>query len=304
MRLAAVACVAAACSSKGTVVFGVAGDLVAGQDIDRLEVDVADGSRPYAQDFALGVDKGQTSFPFELPVDGKDGAAVSVTMRAFRAPNELVVERTAATNAIAGATLLYRVDLERECELDPQGVSGIKPCPAGSTCIAGKCADPFIPSSALPPYDPDWMAKVPDACKPGGGTAEVVVGQGQLGYADLAEGGTMQIHRGGQACPGYHVYVGVAMRNLHRHGSTTHITAVSPDVDRALDPVDLPFSYEPNKNGYCVFYGIAFKFADDCGHPVQPFFGKKLKISVTVSDADGASATAAKTATLSSGVAL
>ncbi len=294
-----------ACSSKqdGAIVLGISSDFRAGVDIDRLDAEIDAGAHSSSRTFSLGVDKGQAAFPMELPLEElADGASVSVTLRGFLAPSSFVVERKAATSAVVGQKLLYRVNLEGGCRLASPGSSGgVQPCAVG-TCINGTCQDPYVPPSKLEPYDPSWYTVFAgDICKPvGAGPPEVIVGGGHSDYKPMNDDDVAQVEAGPQG--GYHVWVAVRLKNLRRSGSQTEISGAFTDLPTKLDGLKVIFTFVPDEGGYCKLYGLRYQLALGTTEVVKPMLGHKLTITAKITDKDGKVGTGVRRVTLSNDI--
>lgn len=286
---ALLAALLAGCSGgdDGRVVFGISSEFRAGIDLDRLDVVVDAGGKTSTQSLPLGSDKGEASFPYDLPVGPlPGGTSVAVTLRGFALPNNFLIERHAATTIRAGSDLLYRLTLESKCRFAIPGSFGIEPCASG-TCIGGTCTDPYLPPEALEPYDPNWPDSVGDSCKPAGaGPAEVTVGLGQSDYVPAKDFDLAQVEAGPQG--GFHVWVSVRTKNLRRSGSLTEISGEVPDAGFVVDPLKVIFTLVPDEGGHCKLYGLRFQLALGPVSAVEPLLGKKLRLVGKVTDKDGA----------------
>ncbi len=298
--IGALAAALAGCSTpnKGSVVLGIASEFRAGIDLDRLDVTIDAGGALTTQSLPLGTSKGQVSFPYDLPVGPfEDGTPVAVTLQGFALPASLIIERKAATTIRGGADLLYRVDLESKCRFAVPGSFGIEPCATG-TCIAGKCTDPYVAQESLDAYDPNWPNTVGDICKPAGASSpKVELGLGQSDFQAAKDYDFAQIEAGPQG--GYHIWISVRTKNLRRSGSQTEISGAIPEIGLTIDPLRVIFTLVPDEGGYCKLYGLRFQLALGPKDVVAPMLGQKLKITGTVTDKDGATATGDRWVTLS-----
>jgi hypothetical protein len=268
-------------------VLGITSDFRAGIDVDRLEAKIDVAGAASTQTFQLGADKGKVTFPLELPFDSvADGSRIAVTLQGYQLPATFIVERKAATQVVAGQKLLYRVHLEGSCRFSVAGSLGIMPCASG-TCINGLCQDPFVPPAKLEPYDPNWPNAIGDICKPvGAGPPEVIVGEGQSDYKPNKDYDVAQVEAGPQG--GYHVWVALRTKNLRRSGSVTSVSGEIPELSKTIEPLKVIFTLLPDEGGYCKLYGLRFQLVLGSLDVVKPMLGKKLKITGTVTDKDGA----------------
>ncbi len=239
---------------------------LAAQDRDVIEPLALDPQAEHAQ--RLGID-----------VLGHDPAFGT---HAFgKAEPEPFVTRIAATRAAPGRTPFLPVFLGESCS----GVS----CPAGSTCVEGACADPFVAPSALEDHDPAWIDSAPDACKtPSSGAPDVVIGLGQSGFAPLVDEGEVPIEAGAQG--GYHVWLALRVNGLRQMGSHLTLAGAFPDLDVDLAPVTTVVTLRKAEEGQCEIYGVRFRV--DAGLPVETIRGQALDIGVTLQDANADVATA------------
>lgn len=216
--------------------------------------------------------------------------------------------RTAATKIVRGESLLDRVTLQASCVppvvgAPPDGgaTAGGLPCADDETCIDGVCKSPYVDPQFLPVYASGWDADQPDPpCKPLiGAKPEVVVGEGQADYLPLTDQQTVQVEAGPQG--GHHVWIAVRMRNLHRSGSRTVITATCPATGQTVMPYDALFTYDPDEGGWCKLYGLRYQL-DLGGVDYTQMLGKELDLAVTVTDTSGDEGVGTKNVTLSTDV--
>jgi hypothetical protein len=218
-----------------------------------------------------------SAFPLEIPVEELEGKdAVSIQLRALQV-GAVVVERDAATNAIAGESLLLRVSLDPQCR-QPAAPD----CEAPTTCVAGQCVDAFVSPDRLDEFTPGWGAKGPDACKAVGQAPEVVVGAGQADYLPTKDGDVAQVEAGPQG--GYHVWIAIRVRGLAQSGSVTTLAGSIGGYDVA--PFAVVFTFDPSEGGACELFGLRFRI-DDPAHPVDTLLGQDLRVDVSVTDTDG-----------------
>ncbi|HEX4406062.1 MAG TPA: kelch repeat-containing protein, partial [Polyangia bacterium] len=151
--LVALVC-AAGCSSekkRTELILGVATDLMAPTPLTDVEM--------HAYRLPEGVEVGNQIFmisgtldeDYELPgtydVYSPTGTAdrIRVVLDGHAAGNKLLVERTAVLTMVPGQTLFVRLGVVSACE-------GMNDCPAGDTCIAGRCQSEDIDTTLLPAY--------------------------------------------------------------------------------------------------------------------------------------------------------
>jgi hypothetical protein len=198
--------------------------------------------------------------------------------------------RTAETTFLPGRTMLLRVQLEGKCLLGlPGGPPGAPSCVAPQTCVAGSCQDDHAAAQNLEPYASNWAVNTPDTCKPAhAGSPVVQVGTGQSDYLPLADGETIQAEQGPQG--GHHVWVAVRQDNLKQSGSTTTITSIQPSTGLTGPRTAFVFTFDPDQGGFCKLAGLRYQLDVD-GTDYHRFLGQPLDITVTITDASGASGT-------------
>jgi hypothetical protein len=240
--------------------------------------------------------------PWEKAIagEGRGPAKVDVQVDAIGDPAAPpLFTRLASTHLAPGRTALLRVPLESRCIVYPQTPRGTSKvpgplsgptCTPPATCIMGACQSADVPVGRLEPYAPNWPTNAPDRCKPrGGGLADLQVGTGQSYYLPLAAGQVLQAEAGPQG--GHHIWIATRMKNLKQAGSTTKIVGVQPGTNVSIPPTTLAFTYAPDEGGYCKLYGIRYQL-DNEGIDYKQFLGKPLDVTVTVTDASGATAAA------------
>lgn len=273
----------------GSVTFGLSSEFRAGIDLDRLDVLIDEGGSVRLQSLPLGTDKGEVSFPYDLPVGPlPDGTRVDVSFTGFALPNNLLIERRAATTIRGDADLLYQLTLESRCRFSIPGSFGIEPCETG-TCIGGTCEDPYVAPEELEPYDPNWPNGIGDICKPAdAGPAQMTLGLGQSDYLSAKDDDLAQVEAGPQG--GFHIWVSVRTKNLRRSGSQTELSGEIPELGLSIDPLKVIFTLVPDEGGYCKLYGLRFQLLLGTLEEVKPLLGTRLKVKGTVTDKDGTSA--------------
>ncbi len=266
-----------ACTTKDAgVVIGITTEMHPGADFDSLEYTVAVNGETRESRTVSAI---PSAFPLEVPVDDlADKDAVSVELRALQVGG-VVVERTAATEAIGGKNLLLRVSLDPQCRqpLAPE-------CAAPTTCVAGACVDAFVSPDRLQEYDEDWGKGPADACKGTGQAPQVDVGSGQADYLPTKDGDVAQVEAGPQG--GYHIWIALRMRGLNQSGSVTTVTGSIASLGYDVAPFAVVFTFEPSEGGACELFGLRFR-VDSPDHPVESLLGQDLRVDVSITDTDG-----------------
>lgn len=270
-----------ACGSEpGEAVLGVETGLRPGVDFDAVRVLMRVDAEPVVDRTLSGSELG---FPLEIDFPELDeGAAIDASVVASFGRTE-VVSRSVATTAIAGRKLLLRAPLEAAC-------SGARApdCTDGTTCAAGNCVDPFIAPSEVEDYSASWASGSEDVCSDGGEPV-VLIGQGQADYLPLQQGETLQVEAGPQG--GYHVWISARLKNLRQSGTVTEVRGRVVELDYDTPPYSVVFRLERDEGGFCKVYGLRFQ-VDSPEMPIASLLGKEIDLTVSVSDSDGASATA------------
>jgi len=141
------------------IVVGVATDLKAPAPLYQVQMTAyrLPGNTVLAeQQFMIS---GLIDYDYELPgtyaVYSDQGSAdrVRLVLVATDDKQQIVVQRTAVLNLIPGKTLFVRMGVVSAC-------MGKLDCPAGNTCIEGRCAPEEIDSSRLPEYTPGLEKEV------------------------------------------------------------------------------------------------------------------------------------------------
>ncbi|HTA17779.1 MAG TPA: hypothetical protein VK989_00720, partial [Polyangia bacterium] len=152
--VALVCAVACSAEKKRTeLILGVATDLTAPSPLDdvvmhvfRLPENVEVGNQIFMISGTLNQD-------YELPgtydVYSPTGTAdrIRVVLDGHDAMSHLLVERTAVLTMVPDRTLFVRLGVVSACE-------GVNDCPAGDTCIEGRCQSEDIDTTLLPAYTP------------------------------------------------------------------------------------------------------------------------------------------------------
>jgi hypothetical protein len=235
-----------------------------------------------------------------IPGTGKGNAKVDVEVEAIGDPAaKPLLTRLSSTHFAPGRKALLRVPLEPRCivyPVPPRGASKVPgplsgpTCTAPATCIMGACQSSEVAVARLEPYSSNWPTNAPDRCKPrNGGPPDLQVGTGQAYYVPMTPGQVLTAEAGPQG--GHHVWIAARMRNLKQAGSITKITGLQPGTNTPIPPTTLAFTYAPDEGGYCKLYGIRYQL-DNEGIDYKQFLGKPLDVTVAVTDASGATATA------------
>lgn len=270
-----------ACGSEpAEAVLGVETGLRPGVDFDAVAVRLRVDAEPVLERTLTGAELG---FPLELDFpELDDGAAIDASVVASFGRTQ-VVARSVATTAVAGRKLLLRAPLEAAC-------SGARAptCTGGTTCAAGVCVDPFVDASEVEDYSASWASGSDDACGDGGEPV-VLVGKGQADYLPIQQGETLQVEAGPQG--GYHVWISARLKNLRQTGTVTEVRGRVEELDYDTPPYSVVFRLERDEGGFCKVYGLRFQL-DSPEMPIASLLGKELDVIVSVSDPNGASATA------------
>jgi hypothetical protein len=286
-----------------SVVVGITSDFVPGADIGRLVADVhVGGSDRPSTTWTLSSPE-PLAFPIELWIsDLSDGERVDVLLSAFEGegPSEVpFLTRAASTSCLGGAELLLRAHLEWECVPSFQlpGDEVLAPeCKSPETCIAASCEDPYVPPSSLQPYYPSWAVDYADECRPeGAGDPQLTVGQGVDHFEPLEEGDLLVMHSGSQG--GFHVWVALRARDLHREGSTTTVDIRRADTGEELCGAEIPWDFTPSEGGACDLWGIRCVVSFDIAGASQ-LHGKEAIVSAKAVDLLGNVAFAERTVVL------
>ncbi len=291
--------------ARGSVVFGITSDFEPLKDVARVAADLSiDGVVQERKTWSIDGEE-KLRFPFELTVsDLVDGAKVDVmfsTFQSLQVSESPFLLRQAATSAVAGQRLLLRAHLEWECVPGFQlGAEKVAPtCVSPETCVAAACQDPYVAPGTLEPYSPDWAVEFADVCRPvEAGPPEVTIGQGIETFTPISQGDKLAMFLGNQG--GYHVWLALRMKNLHRTGSKTTILVSRPDTGEELCGATLPRDFSPSAAGACDLTGIQCIVSYDVlgGQTLQ---GKTVLVSAKVVDITGDVAFATKEVLLGTG---
>jgi hypothetical protein len=273
----------------GTVVVGVTSELRAGVDIATLDTVMRVNGSVVKQDSLWGT---ALAFPMELRFgDLKNDDSVEAALTAVSPLGEPLLTRSARSRVMAGRTVILPVRLDAKCA----GIQAPQ-CPSPLTCIAGVCGPSFVDPRFLKDYSPAWTGGSGDICKPvNAGAPVVIVGEGLADYLPTADLDVAQVEAGPQG--GHHVWVAIRMKNLRRSGSITTITGFVPDLAFDISPFSVIFTFDQDEGGYCKLYGLRFQI--DTEKDIQELLGKTLRVTVKVTDSEGAEGIGERLVTLS-----
>ncbi len=235
--------------------------------------------------------------PREIELKGGPDSRAEVTVDAF-APGttSTVIQRVATTRLVPASKKLLRVVLDSRCVNLP-GAPPIMTCQPNETCSSGRCIPAEVGFDQLEDYAPDWFAAPPDICRPAKrGAPEVIVGTGQTDYANLADGQVLQLEKGPQG--GHHIWIALRMKNLRQSGSMTTISSRIEEPGAApVPPASFVFTFDRDEGSYCKLWGLRYQVdvgAPDLRVEYKRFLGKKLAVTVEVTDSTGAKASGTK----------
>ena len=267
------------------VAVGLSTDLAVGFEVRRVETTATLSGEVTLTESWLYTN-GELRLPKELMLPpAADGESVEVSTRAFGEDGgEALVSRSVRTTAVAGRTLLVPLSLDEACE----GVA----CSSGLTCEAGACKNPYVAPDNLPEYDPGWTSSAKDACK-SGSSAEttLTIGKGQEGYSTFADGDTLPIEAGPQG--GHHAWLALRVTELRQTGSQMKIEGAYPGLGVELPAVSSMVTLRKADEGGCELYAVRFQV--DYGLEVEDILGQPIEATITLTDPDGASASATRT---------
>lgn len=279
--------------SSGAVIVGVTSDLLPGVDIARLKIAMrAGGKVVLEEEWRASGGERPLKLPAELRFDDlADGTKVEVRLEAYEgyfSDADPLVTRDVSTQFVAGKTMLLRTRLEKECipSFRLAGDLTAPTCEPPETCIAAGCADPFVPSSQLEPYSPTWAEVFADACKPlAPGEPVVVIGEGQASFKPLVKEDVVQVEAGPQG--GFHIWLSIRMRNLHRTGSTTSVDIYEMGATEPLGSFVSGQSYGEAEGGFCELLGMRCQLTLQSAFDDQNILGDSMQVVVRVADESG-----------------
>jgi hypothetical protein len=125
----------------------------------------------------------------------------------------------------------------------------------------------------------------------------VILGTGQTDYLPLGDEQELRLEKGPQG--GHHIWIAVRMRNLTQSGSVTTISATLPDEpDVAVPSTAFVFTFDRDEGPYCKLWGLRYQVdsgASDLRTAYKRFLGKRLTVTVEVTDRAGVSASSTRT---------
>jgi hypothetical protein len=185
------------------------------------------------------------SFPLELHAPQAE-APITVLLRPHDDAGQPLYERRLRFVPAAGRTLLARVRLEALCVPDAEHPRPSS-CPPSATCVAGLCADPYVATTALEDYRPDWAAPFADACTDGSSEPSVTLGRDGEPFVPLQAGDELVPEQGEQG--GVHVWIAVRMRGVHADGAVTAVTGDVLETGLLGSVQQVRRAYEPGPDG-------------------------------------------------------
>lgn len=214
-----------------------------------------------------------TSLPLEIPVKGKPGALVEVSVDAKP------ITRVESTALVSGEKRLLRVMLDGQC-------------------LNAPCPPLAVPPDRLEDYEAGWAAAPPDICRPARhGAPELQMGSGMTDFRALNDGDELAMELGPQG--GHHIWIAARMKNLRRSGSISTITAkLTDDPSSPVPPAAYVFTFDPDEGHFCKLAGLRFQLdadATDLATAYERFLGKQLEVTLTVTDSTKASVSATRT---------
>lgn len=246
--------------------------------------------------------------PKELELKGTPESRVEVVVDAFgpgldaAANQPPMITRRATTGLVVDAKKLLRIQLDSRCMTTlGGGGSGTPVCSAPDTCMFGTCRTSAVAFDDLEDYEATWPSSPPDFCRPAKrGPPEVILGDGQTDYSTLNDGDVLQLEKGPQG--GHHIWVALRMKNLRQSGSTTMITSELEGDPAPVPPMAYVFTFDRDEGSYCKLYGLRYQLDSgvvDLTQGYKRFLGKRLKVTVKVTDTTGASAESTRTIQIS-----
>lgn len=244
--------------------------------------------------------------PKEIELRGKPESRVDVVVDAFGpgptpGTGTPMITRRATTGLVVDSKKLLRIQLDSRCMTIAGGGPVAPVCNAPDTCLYGTCRTSAVGFDDLEDYETTWPTSPPDFCRPAKrGPPEVILGDGQTDYSTLNDGDVLQLEKGPQG--GHHIWVALRMKNLRQSGSTTHISSELEGDPTPVAPMAYVFTFDRDEGSYCKLYGLRYQVdsgATDLSQGYKRFLGKRLKVTVKVSDTTGASAESTRTIQLS-----
>jgi hypothetical protein len=244
--------------------------------------------------------------PKEIELKGTPTSKADVVVDAFGpgptpASGPPMITRRATTGLVADGKKLLRIQLDSRCMTLAGGGPTAPVCNAPDTCMFGACRTSTVAFDDLEDYETTWPTSPPDFCRPARhGAPEVILGDGQTDYSTLTDGDVLQLEKGPQG--GHHIWVALRMKNLRQSGSTTMITSEIEGDPAPVPPMAYVFTFDRDEGSYCKLYGLRYQVdsgVTDLTQGYKRFLGKRLKVTVKVSDTTGASAESTRTIQIS-----
>jgi hypothetical protein len=248
-----------------------------------------------------------TQLPKELELKGEPTARVDLVVDAFgpgaapTADTPPMITRRATTGLVVDMKKLLRIQLDSRCMTLFGGGPVAPVCNAPDTCMFGACRPSIVGFDDLEDYEATWPTSPPDFCRPAKrGPPEVILGDGQTDYSTLNDGDLLQLEKGPQG--GHHIWVALRMKNLRQSGSTTMISSEIEGDPAPVPPMAYVFTFDRDEGNYCKLYGLRYQVdsgVTDLTQGYKRFLGKRLKVTVKVTDTTGAFAESTRTIQIS-----
>ena len=227
--------------------------------------------------------------PIPVPIeigasDVPEGTPVELLIERDMGSGAPILSQVARTTAVAGRALLYRVTLsDKACY----------GCDAPFTCNWGRCFDPHVAPEQLEDFTPAWASY--SYCKPEAhGAPELELGGGVNDFIPYNDADVVDVFSGEQG--GYHIFVGVRMRNL-RQSSLVELRAYVPELGEDIGPLYFVSVLPDDPHvGYCRMPARIFQI--DSQIPVSDLLGKTIELTGRISDSDGDAVELTKTLVL------
>ena len=136
----------------------------------------------------------------------------------------------------------------------------------------------------------------PDACKASlTQPTDVTVGDGQTFYADLTDNQVLTWEKGPQG--GHHVWIALRMIGVRQAGTITTVDMddldLTPNV--RLNHSRVVYDFSRDEGGHCTLAGLRMQLDLDGNPPLASLVGHHIRVTATLLDPDGATATGTKT---------
>lgn len=177
-------------------------------------------------------------------------------------------------------------------------------CRSWRRCSSGAIAFAVVACSqhsTLPNQQDGWVDPpdtpfTPDACKSAlGAPTDVTVGGGQTFYADLTDNQVLTWEKGPQG--GHHVWIALRMIGLRQAGTITTIDMEDVDLSppQNLNHYRVIFDFNRDEGGHCTLSGLRMQLDLAGDPPLASIKDHHVRVTATLKDPDGATATSAKT---------